>query len=133
VRETWEETGLMLAQAAPVRPGVGPWREFLAQGALADLAPLQVVARAVTPPMIAKRFDAWFLLAPAERLLSLEPQSGCGELDEIAWVSLDEALDLPLPHITRLLLTDVFEDLDAPDRPRPYVRHHAGAMRRFSL
>src|ERR1700759_4283718 len=38
VRETWEETGLLLAQAAPVRPAAGPWRDFVAQGALADLA-----------------------------------------------------------------------------------------------
>src|ERR1700760_907694 len=37
VRETFEEAGLLLAKAAPPRPAAGPWREFVAQGALADL------------------------------------------------------------------------------------------------
>ncbi|MCR5880697.1 NUDIX hydrolase [Phenylobacterium sp. J367] len=32
IRETWEEAGLLLARKAPTRPGVGPWRPFLAQG-----------------------------------------------------------------------------------------------------
>ena len=29
------------------RPGAGPWREFVAQGALADLQALDVIARAI--------------------------------------------------------------------------------------
>src|SRR5271167_4232271 len=37
IRETFEEAGLLLARPAPPRPGAGPWREFLAQGAIADL------------------------------------------------------------------------------------------------
>src|SRR3954462_3364732 len=36
-RETWEEPGLLLPRPAPTRPAAGPWREFVAQGALADL------------------------------------------------------------------------------------------------
>jgi len=87
----WEETGLLLAQAAPVRPASGPWRDFTAQGALADLAAVDVIARAITPPSVGKRFDTWFLLADADRLMSLERQADCGELEEIAWVDFDEA------------------------------------------
>src|SRR5690349_3057892 len=37
VRETFEEAGLLLARPAPVRSAAGPWREFLAHGALPDL------------------------------------------------------------------------------------------------
>ncbi len=129
IRETWEETGLLLARSAPTRPAVGPWRDFVAQGALADLAALQVVARAITPPSVGKRFDTWFLLADAERLMSLERKPDCGELEEIAWVDFDEAQTLPLPTVTRMMLKEAVLRMDDPDRPKPFVRFKAGAMR----
>ena len=106
VRETWEETGLLLARPAPARPAAGPWRPFVAQGALADLDALDIIARAITPPSVGKRFDTWFLLADAERLISLDRQADCGELEEIAWVDFDEAQTLPLPTVTRMMLKE---------------------------
>ena len=96
VRETFEEAGLLLATSAPSRPAAGPWREFLANGALPDLSALDFIARAVTPPAAPKRFDARFFMADAERLLSLTPLADCGELEEIAWVALGDALALDL-------------------------------------
>jgi len=129
IRETWEETGLLLAHAAPVRPAVGPWRDFTAQGALADLAAMDVIARAITPPSVGKRFDTWFLLADAERLMSLERQADCGELEEIAWVDFDEAQSLPLPTVTRMMLKEVVARMDDQARPKPFLRFRQGAMR----
>jgi 8-oxo-dGTP pyrophosphatase MutT (NUDIX family) len=122
VRETWEETGLLLARPSPGRPAAGPWRDFVEQGVLADLDALDITARAVTPPSIGKRFDTWFLLADAERLVSLERQADCGELEEIAWVDFDEAQALPLPHITRVMLKEAVLRRDDPSRPRPFMR-----------
>ena len=129
IRETWEETGLLLALPSPVRPAVGPWRDFVAQGALADLAALDVVARAITPPTVGKRFDTWFLLADAERLMSLERQADCGELEEIAWVDFDEAQALPLPTVTRMMLKEAVARMDDQGRPKPFLRFRQGAMR----
>lgn len=123
VRETWEEAGLLLARRGPERPGAGPWREFVAQGALADLEALDVIARAITPPSVGKRFDTWFLMADAERLLSLERQPDCGELEEIAWVDFDEAADLPLPTVTRLMLKEAVARMEDPSRPKPFLRY----------
>ena len=134
IRETWEEAGLLMARPAPPRPGAGPWRAFLAQGALADLEGLEVVARAITPAAVAKRFDAWFLMAEAERLVTLERQADCGELDELAWVSFDDAADLHLPNITRFVLHEVEVRLAEPHRPRPrpFLKRGArGANRAF--
>ncbi|HKR89061.1 MAG TPA: NUDIX hydrolase [Phenylobacterium sp.] len=122
VRETFEEAGLLLARPAPSRPAAGPWREFLAQGALPDLSPLDIVARAITPPSVAKRFDTWFLMAEADRLISLERQPDCGELDEIAWVDFDEAIELKLPNVTRFVLGEARARLDAPHRPRIFLK-----------
>lgn len=129
VRETWEETGLLLAQPGSVRPAAGPWRNFVEQGALADLGALDIVARAITPPSVGKRFDTWFLLADAERLMSLERKPDCGELEEIAWVDFDEAQTLPLPTVTRMMLKEAVLRMDDPTRPKPFMRFRQGAMR----
>lgn len=127
VRETFEETGLMLAEPAPVASVAGPWREFRAVGALPDLAALSYVARAITPPGRTRRFDARFFMADAKALLHPEPTAGSGELDEIAWMPLAEARALDLPAITRFVLGEVAERLVQPRRPLPFVRMVRGA------
>ncbi len=127
VRETFEETGLIVGQAAPPAMVAGPWREFRQAGALPDLAALTYVARAITPPGRTRRFDARFFLADAEALLAPEPTAGSGELDEIAWLPLEDARALDLPAITRFVLGEVAERLSHPNRPLPFVRWHRGA------
>ena len=126
VRETYEETGLLLAEPGPPAVVAGPWREFRAVGALPDLAALSYVARAITPPGRSRRFDARFFMADARALLHPEPTAGSGELDEIAWLPLSDARDLDLPAITRFVLGEVAERLALPNRPLPYVRRVRG-------
>ena len=126
VRETFEEVGLFLARPSPVQPASGPWRAFAERGALPDLAALQFVARAVTPPMSPKRFDARFFLADASALLSLEHEADCGELDQIAWLELEEALALDLPSVTRFVLRELPERLADPSKPTPSLRFTRG-------
>ena len=127
IRETFEEAGLLLAQSAPVQKSAGAWREFQAQGALPDLSALTFIARAVTPPYRARRFDARFFLADAGRLLDPERRGGSGELDEIAWIGIDETADIDLPAVTRFMLAEAKARLTDPDRPVPYVRLKHGA------
>jgi 8-oxo-dGTP pyrophosphatase MutT (NUDIX family) len=122
VRETFEEAGLLLAKAAPPRSASGPWRDFLAQGAQPDLAALDFVARAITPPVLPKRFDARFFMADAERLVSLERQADCGELDEIAWLPIDETQNYDVAGITRFVLREVAARLTTPERGVPFLR-----------
>lgn len=126
IRETFEETGLLLAKRAPPRPSAGPWRPFLGLGALPDLEALDFVARAVTPPMSPKRFDARFFLANADRLVSLEREADCGELDEIAWFELSAARELDLPSVTRFVLGEIDLRLADPGRAAPYLRFTRG-------
>jgi 8-oxo-dGTP pyrophosphatase MutT (NUDIX family) len=117
IRETFEEAGLLLAKPGHSRPVAGPWRPFLAQGALPDLSALDFVARAITPPSVPKRFNARFFMADAERLISLERQADCGELTEIAWLELEEALALDLPIITRVVLRELPKKFADPRHP----------------
>jgi len=127
VRETYEETGLLLAAPAPPASVAGPWREFRAVGALPDLAALSYIARAVTPPGRSRRFDARFFMADASALLHPEPTAGSGELDEIAWLPLGDARAVDLPAITRFVLGEVSERLTHPHRPLPFVRMVRGS------
>jgi 8-oxo-dGTP pyrophosphatase MutT (NUDIX family) len=127
IRETFEEVGLLLAKPVETaRSGTGPWREFLAHGAEPDLGVLDFIAQAITPHYRPKRFNARFFMAPAEALVSLERLPDCGELDEIAWFEIDEALQLDLPGITRFVLEDLPARLDDPSRPAPFTRFLRG-------
>jgi 8-oxo-dGTP pyrophosphatase MutT (NUDIX family) len=132
VRETWEEAGLLLAKPAEGRAN-GPWKTFAAQGVLADLEALDVIARAITPPGVGKRFDTWFLLADAERLTSLERQPDCGELEEIDWIDFDDAMGLPLPTVTRMMIKEAVARMEDPSRPKPFLRYKDKGMRAASL
>ena len=129
VRETFEEAGLLLARPAEPQRAPGPWADFTERGALPHLEPLTYVARAITPPYRARRFDARFFMADAAELMSLERLPDCGELDEVAWVSLDEALALDLPSITRFVVNEVRRRLEDPARPVPFVRMERGARK----
>lgn len=121
IRETFEETGLLLARPAKAvaRPGI--WGPFLATGTRPDLAALDFVGRAITPPQRTRRFDARFFMADAAALVSLDPGSGSGELDELAWFNWDEAAALDLPRITRGILAEA--GLWRADRSRPVLWH----------
>ena len=132
VRETWEETGLLLGRPGQAR-ATGPWTSFAAQGVLPDLAALDVIARAITPPTIGKRFDTWFLLADAERLTSLERQADCGELEAIDWIDFDDAMGLRLPWVTRLAIKEAAARMEDPSRPKPFLRYRRKAMRPTNL
>lgn len=140
VRETFEETGLLLAEPAPPAAVAGPWREFRTLGALPDLAALSYIARAITPPGRSRRFDARFFMADAAALLHPEPTAGSGELDEIAWIPLADAGALDLPAITRFVIDEVrarlalvipegAKRLSGTDRPLPFVRMVRGRHR----
>lgn len=109
VRETREEAGLILGDDQ------GP-----------DLAALQFVARAITPPYRPRRFDARFFLADAEAVLAHdEPEPG-EELLHTRWFSLDEAEALDLPSITRFVLKEVRARLAGQAIEPPFLRWSRG-------
>ncbi|WP_448581940.1 NUDIX hydrolase [Thermaurantiacus sp.] len=117
VRETFEETGLILGQRGEIgRRAPKSWSHFVTSGFLPDLSGLAYLARAITPPGRTRRFDTRFFLAEADRLASLAPADS-HELHEIRWFGLDEARALDLPTVTRAVL-DLVEAY-ASGRPLP--------------
>ncbi|HEY7901687.1 MAG TPA: NUDIX hydrolase [Caulobacteraceae bacterium] len=133
VRETYEEAGLLLAKPAKARSASKSWGAFLGKGAAPDLSALDFIARAITPPVSPRRFDARFFLADAAALLSLDREPDCGELDEIAWVDLDAALHLDLPSVTRYVLRELPLRLADPARLAPSLRFVRGRQEMTGL
>lgn len=109
VRETHEETGLVVGGEA------GP-----------DLSKLAFVARAITPPYRPRRFDARFFLADAEAVgVHADPIPG-EELLHTKWFSLDEAMALDLPSITRFVLKEVRARLAGEPVQPPFLKFSRG-------
>jgi 8-oxo-dGTP pyrophosphatase MutT (NUDIX family) len=67
IRETYEETGLLLGAPANdmSEAAAGPWAAFTRAQILPDLTAIHFVARAITPPRRPKRFDTRFFAADA--------------------------------------------------------------------
>ncbi len=105
VRETFEETGLVLG--APGDPGGGAgesWARMRALGLAPDLAKLGYVGHAITPASRAVRFNARFFSAWADDLSG--ELGGSGELEDLAFLPARDALDLPLVDVTKFMLEE---------------------------
>ena len=104
VRETFEETGLVLGRKVSTPPlSRSPhWQPFFDLGVVPALDRLDYVARAITPPGRVRRYDARFFMVDAKHLSG--ELGGDGELEDLHWVSLDKASKLALSPITELVL-----------------------------
>ena len=125
IRETFEETGLALGvtdRGAPESPPAGAWTRFAATGVFPTLEGVDFLARAITPPGRVRRFDARFFVAEATLIAhraegAVHPDA---ELVELTWIPIEEALELDIPRITRLILGDLAElGSTPPDRLSP--------------
>jgi 8-oxo-dGTP pyrophosphatase MutT (NUDIX family) len=133
IRETFEETGIIVGrkQAGALPSASGPWADFLATGFLPDLSGLRFLARAITPPRARRRFDARFLAVDASAIAHqvanvIHPEA---ELTEVVWVGFSEAMKLPLPDITEIVLADLARSVAAgfpQDAPVPLYRMKHG-------
>ncbi len=106
VRETAEETGLMLG-----RPGTAAaWRGFAEAGLAPALDVLDYVGRAITPPDSPIRFHNRFFLADAGHARGR--LGGSGELLDLAWRSLEASLALGLADVTEFMLHEAVHVLE---------------------
>jgi 8-oxo-dGTP pyrophosphatase MutT (NUDIX family) len=140
VRETFEETGLLLGIPVTDVPRVprGPWATFAQAKILPDLADLHFIGRAITPPGRPRRFDARFFTLDASAIAHrIEGVTGPdAELIELVWMPLTEAKRLDMSAVTGVML----EELDARiadgfghDLPVPFYRMPRGRFVRELL
>lgn len=124
LRETAEETGLLIARPGSMDKPKPEWSPFAEAGVLPDAAPLDLVARAITPPGRPRRFDAFFFQADADAVyesstltLASSSLTGSGELEDLRWATLREAHELDIPIITRFVLSELEARLAGENRP----------------
>lgn len=141
IRETFEETGLMLGtkeHGAPERAPPGPWARFAAEGVFPQLESLHFVARAITPPHRPRRFDTRFFAADAGAIAhEVAGVVGPGaELVELVWTPIAQAKRLDVPTITAVILDELAARLAAGmgrHLPTPFYYEKNARFRRDEL
>lgn len=111
IRETYEETGLMLGVRSdgPMVAPPGPWEAFAKAGIVPDLGQIHFIARAITPPGRTLRFDSRFFAADVTAV-ALRADGFVGpdsELVELVWLPITEARRLDMPGITAIVLEEL--------------------------
>jgi 8-oxo-dGTP pyrophosphatase MutT (NUDIX family) len=117
VRETYEETGLMLgvpSAGAMVAPSEA-WQAFAKAGIAPDLSAIHFIARAITPPKRPLRFDSRFFAADVAAIARRDdgfvgPDK---ELVELVWLPITEARQLDMPGITAVVLEELQDRIAA--------------------
>jgi 8-oxo-dGTP pyrophosphatase MutT (NUDIX family) len=112
LRETFEETGIVLGAKAPMpadRRVPSHWTAFVEHGFLPDLSILQFIGRAITPPGRPKRFDSRFFAVDARhighKIEGVVTENS--ELVELVWCPIAEATQLGIPIITAVILEEL--------------------------
>ncbi|MGU3494248.1 NUDIX hydrolase [Xanthobacteraceae bacterium A53D] len=135
IRETFEETGLLLGTTDAGAPEVpGPdWQAFAEHGVYPNLESLTFVMRAITPPGRTKRFDTRFFAADVTDVAArVEGVAGPhAELVELRWMTLAETAKQNLPSITRVVLEEIGARLEAGLSRRPPVPFYSMRHGRF--
>jgi 8-oxo-dGTP pyrophosphatase MutT (NUDIX family) len=129
IRETYEETGLMLGvrDPGPIVAPPGAWQAFAKAGVVPDLSVVHFIARAITPPKRPRRFDSRFFAADVSAI-AYRAEGFVGpdaELVEIVWLPITEARRLDMPGITAIALEELQDRIATGmsyDHPAPLYR-----------
>lgn len=139
VRETYEEAGILLGELRPYSTRCEGWQGFCAHGVTPALDGLRMVARAITPPGRVRRFDTRFLAAWRDHAGVELPEGGpTGELEELVWLTFEDAKQVDLPLITKTVIEELQERLKTdpgldPGGAVPFFRMHRGTFLRDML
>jgi 8-oxo-dGTP pyrophosphatase MutT (NUDIX family) len=121
IRETFEETGLLIAAPGDVGTRDGAWAQFADQGLAPAHDRLRFLGRAITPTSAPRRFHARFFLADGEAVLG-EVRSN-GELDALDWYPIEDALELPTIDVTQFILKELAAAERGHIRDTPFFRY----------
>lgn len=107
VRETFEETGLMLAQSGDIGEAANAdWVHWRERGLAPQLDRLTYFGRAITSPISPTRFHARFFITRAEALQG--ELGGAGELCELGFYLVSDVLaHMPIVDVTEFMLNRV--------------------------
>ncbi|NNE57293.1 MAG: NUDIX hydrolase [Hellea sp.] len=117
IRETWEETGIMLGQKGDWHKNLNhkSWDAFRQANIIPDLSNIEVFGRAITPPHRHKRFDTWFFAQPFNG--NLAAASDSHELLNVDWFTFDQIKELKIHRATTMMLRVLKDFLEKPALP----------------
>lgn len=107
VRETFEETGLMLAAPATAElpdATTSIWQAFAGSGCRPRFEALDFICRAITPTYSKRRYNTRFFLADGGDLSG--EITGDGELEDLGWRSVDALDRLTIVDVTQFVLAE---------------------------
>ncbi|WP_185985136.1 NUDIX hydrolase [Aureimonas mangrovi] len=138
IRETFEETGIMLGRAGVAFVSNAPfWSDFAKCGISPEPEVLIPFARAITPPQRVRRYDTRFFAVPVSSIARQVPfeERPTNEFDLVRWITVDEMLGEDLAPITRQVLGDLSRrlergDLRDADVPMPFYRRKGAKFQR---
>jgi 8-oxo-dGTP pyrophosphatase MutT (NUDIX family) len=127
-------TGVQFGESAARGLAVAAAREMMEEAHLSltpadhaaslcpDVSHFRFLARAITPPGMPRRFDTRFFVCFTDEI-DADPANvrDSDELHDLTWLPIDRYEGYPLPGITKVVLTDLQEALDA-DRSLPFHR-----------
>ena len=128
VRETAEETGLLIAARGATRSRHPHWQPFQRDGLLPDLSSLRLITRAITPPGRKRRFDTWFFTADVSALADDRAPVPSEELEDVHWVTFPGAKKLDLPIVTHFVLEELLRVQPPEPQPVRCLRARHGKM-----
>ena len=106
VREAYEETGFLLGAPGDLgETGNETWNEIRSMNLAPNLEKMHYVGHAITPASKAVRFNARFFYTWAHEMSGT--LRGSGELSDLAFLSLQEALTLPMVDVTEFMLEEM--------------------------
>lgn len=146
IREVCEETGLCLGckaasplEATQATTLAGEWKPFAEARLLPDPSHLFLIARAITPPGLVRRFDTRFFAADASAIAHkvdgiVRPDA---ELVELVWIELGSSPLDAMHQITRRVLGELEIRLATGPLSHatevPFFHFRSGEMRRDTL
>ena len=107
IRETFEETGLMIAPPmTELPPNHSTIPQFAASGLYPEAGLFSYVGRAITPRTQPKRFHARFFACDSTRVPNFDEQilKGNGELLDLEWINTRKLDDLPMRSVTQFMI-----------------------------
>jgi 8-oxo-dGTP pyrophosphatase MutT (NUDIX family) len=125
LRETFEETGILVGVKAPAGAAAAARfpieAAYAAHGVVPDLSLLTYIGRAITPTASPLRFDTRFFLADASYAVGGHADSA--ELDDVAWHSAYPGVERPMSGVTRFMLARALAVWRGDTEPAPLYRH----------
>lgn len=120
IRETWEETGLMMGRPEKWTKNINDpsWDAFRQAEIMPDMSGIEVFGRAVTPPHRHKRYDTWFFIQKFDG--DTQAIGDSGELSNVGWYDWDAIKSLEMQRATTMMLA-VLKNYMKSDRPRDDV------------